>query len=126
MGRTNTLRSFQNITDGDMSGDITSAVTHIGHLTNIGLQLIWSGTVAGSLIVQVSLDYAQDTQGNVTNTGTWSDVLLSSDQSTALTVSNSGDAYIDLSNLAAPWIRVFYDSTSGSGALQGYISGKAA
>lgn len=121
-GRKLVLTQFQNITNGDMSqSTITSAVTNIQYLDNIGVQLNFTGTPTGNFSVQVSADYAQDSSGNVTNAGNW--IALSLSPSPAATGSGS-NIYIDITEISAPWIRVVYTKTSGTGTLNGYITGK--
>jgi hypothetical protein len=116
------LHSFQTITAGDMSqSSITSKVTNILNLDNVGIQLNWSGAPVGTFAIQVSMDYQQDAQGNVTKAGNWVSIALSP----ALAAAGSGDsAYADLAGLSAPWIRVVYTKTSGTGTLNAFISGK--
>lgn len=122
-GRKSNLESFHNIVAGDMSqATITSIVTNIEQLDNIGFQLNWSGTSpVGTIAIQVSLDYAQDYLGNVTNTGTWATIGITPTPSVS---GNTGSAYIDVNQLSAPWIRAVYTKTSGVGTLQGWITGK--
>lgn len=119
-GRKSVLNQFRNIADGDMSGDLTSAVTAIQFMDNIGLQCIWAGTApVGTLQVQVSLDHVQDQMGNVLVEGNWAAIDV-----TATVSGDTGSIYIDLNQLSAPYIRVFYDRTSGIGVLNSYICGK--
>lgn len=101
---------------------ITSAVTSILNMDNIGIEFTWSGTSpVGTCSVEVSIDYAQDGQGNVTNSGTWTALTISP----TLSVSgNSGSIYVDINQISAPWIRSKYTKTSGTGTLQCYIAGK--
>lgn len=121
MSRKNILK-FQNITSGNMaSASITSTVSNIQHLDNIGIQLQWTGVPVGTFAIQVSADYAQDIEGNVTNTGTWTTLTLGPGISAAGSADN---AYVDLNQLSSPWIRVVYTKTSGTGTLNGYIVGK--
>lgn len=122
MHKTNLLK-FQNITAGSMGGSLTSAVTSILNLDNIGLEFVWSAgsTPVGTISVEISIDYAQDTQGNITNAGTWVALALSPTPSVS---GNSGSIYIDINQISAPWIRAKYTRTSGSGTLNSYICGK--
>lgn len=121
MSRKNLLR-FQNITSGDMSAaSITSSISNIQHLDNIGIQLKWTGVPVGTFAIQVSVDYAQDFEGNVTNSGTWTSLSLSPSPVASGAADN---AYVDLNQLSAPWLRVVYTKTSGTGTLNGYIVGK--
>lgn len=121
MPKKNALLKFQNINAGDMSANITSVVTNIQFLDNVGVELDWTGTPTGTVNVQVSVSYAQDAEGNVTNAGTWNNVALNPSISIA---GSAGSQYIDLNQLAAPWVRIVYTFSSGTGALNGYISAK--
>lgn len=122
-GRKNNLRKFKNISSGDMSAaSITSLVTNIQWLDNVGIQLNWTGTSpVGTVSVEVSADYEQDDQGNVTNAGNWVAITLSPTPSVS---GNSGSIYLDLNQLSAPWIRTKYTKVSGIGTLNSFITGK--
>lgn len=122
MPRKNTLLKFHNIIAGDMSAaSITSAVTNIQFLDNIGVQFNFTGTPNGTFAVQVSADYAQDSNGNVQVAGNWIPVTL---PSTPVAAGAAGQVYIDLNQLSSPWIRIVYTKVSGTGVLDGFITGK--
>lgn len=121
MSRKNILPKFKNITAGDMSGNITSVVTNIGYVDNVGCELSWTGTPTGTFSVEVSVSYEQDSQGNVINAGAWNALTLNP---TPVASGSAGSFYISLNQLEAPWIRVRYTRTSGSGTLTGYIATK--
>lgn len=121
-GKSN-LRQFQNIVNGDMSqATVTSAVTCIQWLDNIGIQLTWTGAAVGTFAVEVSADYAQDIEGNVQVAGNWTALSLSP-APVAAGVANT--IYVDINGISAPWIRIKYTKTSSTGTLQGYITGKS-
>lgn len=121
-GRKNALIKYQTITNGDMSqASITSTVTNLQFLDNVCVQLNFTGTPTGTFEVQVSLDHAQDQNGNVSVAGNWTALTLS--PSPAATGSAS-TIFIDMNQLSAPWIRVVYTRTSGSGTLNAYIGAK--
>lgn len=122
-GRKSNLQQFQLITSGDMSASITGPVTNIQFLDNIGVQFNFSGAPSGNFQIQVSIDYNQDINGNVINAGNWVPVTLSSGSVNANT-SLGSPIYVDLNQLSAPFIRVVYVRTSGSGTLNAFISGK--
>jgi hypothetical protein len=130
-GRKNNLRQFHNISSGDMStASITSAVTNIQWLDNIGIQLNWTGSPVGDFAVQISADYAQDQEGNVTSTGNWVPLTLTYLSGASMTTATSipttvgSPIYLDLNQLSAPWIRVVYTKASGTGTLNGFITAK--
>lgn len=129
--RKNNLLSFPTIKAGDMStSSLTSSVTNIQYLDNIGLQFTWTGSPVGTFQVQISADYAQDINENVTNQGNWVPITLSyfngTDFVTSTTIPTSvgSPVYIDLDLLSAPWIRSVYTRVSGSGTLTEVITAK--
>ena len=124
--RKSNLKQFNTIANGDMSlPTITSAVTNIEFLDNIGVQLEWSGAPVGIFQIQVSIDYNQDSFGNVLNAGTWVPIIFPSPISGSDIPTSSGSPiYIDMNQLSAPWIRVVYNGASGTGTLNAWIAGK--
>lgn len=99
-----------------VSGDVTSAVTNIFMKDNVGIQVVWTGTLAGTFDAQISADY-----NPVTLIGTWTSITLSPVPTASGSASN---AYIDITQISAPYIRVFFDYSSGSGNLTGTIVAK--
>lgn len=119
------FKPFQVITNGDMSlSSITSIYTNIQGLDNIGYQIGFSGAPTGTFSVQISMDYEPGKAPNSkpVNAGNWISLPLSP----AIIASGSPDnAYIDLNQMSAPWIRLVYTKTSGSGTLNAYVVAKA-
>lgn len=103
------------------AASVTSAVTNIQFLDNIGYQFNFTGTPTGTFVIQVSADYAQDNQGNVTNVGNWIPISFTSPP---VASGSPGTIYIDLNELSAPWIQAVYTKTSGTGTLNAYVTGK--
>lgn len=101
-----------------MAGSITGSVVGIQYLDNVAIQMEFTGSPVGTLAVQGSVNYAQNAQGTVTNTGNWITFTTSA-------VAAAGDVLFDLNQLSFPWIRVIYTRSSGTGTLDGYISAKA-
>lgn len=122
-GRKNVLPVFQNITAQSMGANITSAVTDISYLDNVGIELVWSAgsSPVGLISVEGSIDYFQDNLGNVVRTGNWTALTLSPSPAVS---GNTGTILLDMNQLSFPFIRVKYTRTSGSGTLNGYICGK--
>lgn len=105
-----------------MSGDLTSTITNIQYLDNIGLQLVFTGTPTGSFFVDVSIDHSQSPPTEtVTNNGTWTPITFTS---SPVASGAAGNIYIDLNQLSAPWLRVRYVRDSGSGTLNAYVAAK--
>lgn len=131
-GRKNVLPTYPIIIAGDMSlGSLTSIVTEISYLDNVGIQLQWTGSPVGSFEVQVSADYEQNDVGRgVINPGQWVSLAVTYfaagqlTTSTTIPTSAGSPIYIDLTQLSAPYIRVVYTSASGSGILSGFITSK--
>ena len=121
MSRKSNLLKFQSLSSVSMSASTTSVVTNISILDNVGVQFNFSGAPVGTFQVEVSADYAEDTQGNVTHPGSWTPLTLSPSPAAS---GSASTIYIDLNQLSAPWLRTSYTATSGSGELSAYITAK--
>jgi hypothetical protein len=112
-----------------MSGTstITSLITSIQFLDDIGLELVWSGNPVGNFQVLVSADY--DPNENIT--GNWVPILFTYWTGSAFVTDYNiptdmgSPYYIDMSLLSAPFIKVTYTNTTGSGTLNGFLTAKA-
>ena len=131
MSRKNILKQFKIVDAGDMSqASITSAVTCIQFLDNVGIQLNFSGAPVGDFEIQVSADYEQNPNGSVINAGNWAPLALSYlsggsfVDSFDIPTSVGSPIYLDLNQLSAPFIRIVYTKTSGSGSLDAFITAK--
>lgn len=122
-GRKNALPKFKIVSAGDQSqATVTSSVTNIEFLDNIGIQVnITSGTASGTFDVQVSADYFA-VNGNVTSTGNW--VSLGTNYRATVTSGSPANIYFDLNQLSAPWVRLLWTKTSGTGTFDAFIAGK--
>lgn len=122
------LKPFKVITNGAMSGNITSAVTIIQKISMLSYAYSWTGTSpVGAVSVQISNDYSVDTQGNTSVAGTWNTITFYSAGSAVTSVAvsgNSGNGQIEVFQTGAYAIRTVYASTSGTGTLQCTINGK--
>jgi flagellar basal body P-ring protein FlgI len=110
-GRKNSLVQYQVIKGGDGSGDLTGPSTNIQNLDNIGYQINMTGTMTGVFSVQVSAD----------NTN-WVSLTLNPPLSVAS--GSPTNIYADINQISAPWIRLIYTHTSGSGTVNAFITGK--
>jgi hypothetical protein len=118
----NLLNPVVAINAASMATSLTSSVVEIKEQDNVGVQLDFSGAPVGTFECQVSMNYAQDAIGNVTNAGNWIPVDLTG---TPTAAGAADHIYIDLNQLSAPYIRVVYTRTSGTGSLTCRINGKA-
>lgn len=117
----NRLSSVPIIVSGDMSASLSSSIIEVKLQDNIGIQLNWTGTPTGTFDVQVSDDYFRDFMGNVINAGNWITLTLSP----AIIASGAADkAFIDINQTGASYMKVIYTRVSGTGTLNGFMSGK--
>lgn len=123
-------KPMQVITNGDMSGDITSLVTVLSQQSMCSYSFSWAASSpVGTISVQCSNDYSQNADGSVKNSGTWNSltVELSGNEVTSIPISgNTGIGFIDIDQLAAYAVRVIYTASSGTGSLQVTFTGKVA
>lgn len=112
------------ITNGDMSGNITSAVTVLQKLSLASYSITWSGSSpSGTVNVQVSNDYAQNADGTVKNSGTWNTLPLSI---TPTVSGNTGNGFIDIDQQGGFALRLTYAFISGTGTMNATINCKVA
>lgn len=107
----NFLPVYPIITNGDMSGNLTSLTTDIRYTDDVGVQLTFTGTPTGTFSVNVSTDQIN-----------WVPLTL---PSVPVASGSAGSIYLDLFALSAPYIQTTYTRTSGSGTLQASIVAKA-
>lgn len=103
-----------------MGASITSAAVEIKYFDDIGVQLVWTGSPVGTFQVQASADHRQDAEGNITTPGSWTNIALNPSPDTT----GGSPIYIDMATLSAPYIRVVYTRTSGTGTLTAHVVGK--
>lgn len=132
MPRKNHLGKFQTITNGNMaSASVTSSVSNIQFVDDVGYQFNFTGSPVGTIAIQVSADYSQDELGNVTNAGNWIPLTLTYWNGSVFTTSTSiptsvgSPVYLDLALLSASWIRSVYTKTSGTGTINAFITAKS-
>lgn len=112
------LKTYKLIDSVSMGADVISAITSIQFLDNISIQMSFTGSPVGTFSVQVSNDYDSN---QPTATATWSDLTLSA----VPTASGSADdIFIDLTQVPAPYVRIKYSRTSGTGTLNATIAAK--
>lgn len=134
-GRKSNKQSYETIVAGDMSlSSITSQVSNILQLDDVGYQFNFTGSPVGTFQIQISADYAQDTSSppNVTNAGNWVPLIFTYwDGAAFQTTSNipttvGSPIYLDMPLMSAPWIRAVYQKVSGSGTLTAFYTAKMA
>lgn len=106
------------ISNGDMSGTITSPATIIKNIPGISYDLVWTGTPTGVFTVQVSNTYQLGADGKVISAGSWTVLPQSSFQGTYPTPSgSSGNGFLDVVGTASYAIQLVYTPSGGSGSL---------
>lgn len=108
------------------SANKTSLVSDIFMKDNVTYQYLWTGTLNGSFVVETSLDYVPNSNGNPQssplNAGTWDTVPIGSG---AVAVGSPDHGTIELNNLGPRYVRTRFVYSSGSGNLTVNIVGKA-
>lgn len=108
---------------GNMVSTLQSLPTNISGMDDVGYSLAWTGTPSGTFSVQVSLDYhpGQNPTNYPMYAGTWTTIPLNS----TVTASGTPDnAFIDVTLISAPWIRLVYTPSSSTGTLSVWVCGK--
>lgn len=95
---------------GNMATDLTSDSVQLMGFDNIGVQFIWTGTPTGDFGVDISLD----------NTN-WTTIPLTPAPAAAGSADN---AYVEVNQSTAKYLRCTYVATSGTGSLKILISQK--
>jgi len=117
------IAKFPVITNGDMSADITSLPSIITNLSLMSYDISWAGSSpVGVMSIQVSNTYSENPDGSVNNPGKWTTVTLSSTPSVS---GNTGNGFIDLSQLGAYAVRLVFTFTSGTGLMNAVFNAKA-
>lgn len=127
------LKQFSTISNGSMTGTsvLTSSITAITGMDNIGYQFDWTGSPVGSFQVEVSANHNQDELGNTITAGTWIPILITYWDGTkfvsafSVPTSVGTPIYVDCSILSAPYVRCVYTNISSTGALNATVCGKS-
>lgn len=117
------IKPFSVITNGDMSqATIISTPTIIDNLSMVSYDVSWTGTApVGTMTVQVSNTYKQNSAGGSSVAGNWTTLSLSSPASVT---GNTGNGFIDVDVTAAYAVRLVYTRTSGTGTMQAVVASK--
>lgn len=112
------------ISAGDMSGNITGTAFSVLGMDNIGVHFdILSGTPSGAFEIWVS-NYISPSNSNAVPSSThWVQLPLTSSFVTIVS-GQAAQTFVDLNGISMAWVQPRYTSSSGSGSLNAYISGK--
>lgn len=117
MSRKNIIESFDLISSGDMSADITSSSTSVKNLDKASIRVTWDigGTPSGTLTVEAK----QQKKGSPDST--WFTV----DMGSTITIDTSATEHqLIFNELPFTDIRLKYSRTSGTGTMNAVISAK--
>jgi len=118
------ITPYQVITNGDMTTTVISIPTIIQNTSMVSYDISWAGSgLSGTIQVQVSNTYSQNSDGSIKNAGNWTSLVLSNP---TLVTTDTGAGFIDLDSVAAYAIRLVYTPTAGSGALNATLVSKVA
>ncbi len=123
--RKNVNQPVKIVTAGSMAADYTSTPFNIQYQDNVAIQVnITTSDAIGPMYIQGSLDYVPSNvnmQNLPPNAGNWVTLTLNPQPAAA----SANDVFLyDLNQLSFPWIRIFYDRTSGTGTFDAYLSTK--
>jgi hypothetical protein len=108
---------------GNMLSTLQSNPTNISGMDDVGYSGSFTGAPVGTFSVQASVDYQPGLAPTdyPINAGTWTTLPLNG----TVTASGSPDNFfIDVTLISAPWIRLVYTPTSGTGTLSVWVCGK--
>lgn len=113
MGNKRVVYELPLIVGGAMTGTstLTSPVTNIQQLDNMGLQVSWTGTPTGIFTVQCSNDGVNF-------------IALTFNPAIVQPAGAPGSFLVDLNQVPFLWMIVEYVNSSGMGALSVIMSGK--
>jgi len=109
-----------NAVDGSISQ--TSAPLIVDHSWGFAIQLVITGTVAGTVKLQGSCDPGPNANFQAANDPyivDWTDIANSS-----LPVTGAGTLTYDVVKTAYPWVRVVYTASSGTGTITARFNAK--
>ena len=121
MPKTDQLLPSRIATAADLSADYTSTPTGVTYQDNIVYQCNLTGAPVGTLWVQGSVDYRpvpdSASENQPANAGNWVNIVSAD-------ITAADEVIFDLNQLPVPWVRLFYDFTSGTGAMDALVAGK--
>lgn len=91
-----------------MGADITSDSQQLTNMFGFSIQAVYTGSPVGALKLEASLDKV-----------TWNDV-----EDSSVSITDAGSTLWNVSEVQYPYVRVFYDFTSGSGSLTAKFFGR--
>lgn len=98
--------------------DITGPATIIQFLPGISYDISWTGTTHGTISVEVSNTYSQNSDGTVKNAGNWTILPAASFSGTYPTPAGSaGNGFLDVVGTEAYAVRLIFTRIDGTGTM---------
>lgn len=110
MALKNIIKPYHLMTDGDMSGNLTSDAVDVTYTDNVGFQLSFTGTPTGTFSCEGTIDETN-----------WSALSFSS---TPQAVGSADTHLLNINQIPYKKLRVKYTRTSGTGTLNVYVMSK--
>ncbi len=127
MSAKRSLPAYPLLTAQALGASFNSPPTKILYIDNVGYEIDVSSasSLNGVFTIQVSASYDEDDQGNVIKAGIWTTVQYpNTDTNVSATVTSNGSVYFDLNQLSAPWARLVWTSSDGTGTANVFVCGK--
>lgn len=98
--------------------DITGTPTIIQFLPGISYDIAWTGTTHGTISIEVSNTYSQNSDGTTKNAGNWTVLPASAFVGTYPVPSGSaGNGFLDVVGTEAYAVRLIFTRTDGTGTM---------
>jgi len=112
-------KQYKVVTNGDMSGDVTSKVIDLGDVQLGSIQNVFTGVPVGSLFLEISndiIDPSTDPNVGVTNWDSYGAVH---------SIVAASSHTFNISNMGYKWLRVRFTQSGGSaGVLNSTVAAK--
>jgi hypothetical protein len=122
-----TRQAFTLVASQSTAANYTSPAYSILDIDVQALQVNYTGSPSGTLAVQGSVDFAEDSFGNITNAGNWANLYFSvngaSPAASVAIPSNTSPVIFDMYGSGVSYIRLVYTG-SGSGTITAIVTGK--
>lgn len=108
-----------------VSGDVTSLVSVIQRVPGISYDIAWTGTLVGTLSVQVSNTVTLNPDGSIASAGNWNSLPPATFIGTyPIPAGSPGNGFLDVVGTEAYAVRIKFNYSSGTGNLIVYPCGK--
>lgn len=107
-------------TQAAVSASFNSTPTSLKKLDNVSYQYNVTGALVGTVSVQTSNDYVQNSDGTINFAGNWITI-----PSFTGVINGTGQGVLELVTMPALWMRTAFTYTSGSGTMNIIVDAKS-